>query len=53
MDYDLQNILAMVQYHLDRASNLLHDTGHIDSQVLDDAHSAIEVALSKIKQVED
>jgi hypothetical protein len=53
MDDDLKNILAKVEYHLGKAADLLHDTGHIDSQALDDASTAVEVAMSKIKQVEE
>ena len=53
MDYDLNSVLAMVEYHLDRAAALLHDTGDIENEELDKATTAIETARRNVEQAQE
>jgi len=52
MTKELDKVLEDIEHHLTEAATLLHNTGDYESQELDDACSAVEVALSKLKQVE-
>jgi HD superfamily phosphodiesterase len=51
MTKEMERLLEVIEHHLSKAATLLHDTGDYESQELDDATTAVEVALSKIKQV--
>jgi hypothetical protein len=51
MTEEMKETLEIVEDYLNRAVILLHDTGDYESQDLDDATSAVETALNKIKRV--
>jgi len=52
MKHELKSAIDMAEYHLKRAVTLLHDTGDVESEELDKACTAVEVALSNLKQVD-
>jgi hypothetical protein len=47
MNYDLNSVLAMVEYHL------LHDTGDIENEELDKAITAIKTARRNVEQAQE
>lgn len=51
-DHELKRAIDMAEYHLRRAESHLHDTGDIESEELDAACNAVEVALRKLEQVD-